>query len=192
MSTAGRENETLDSFVVADLCGEAPFADGTFDLVYSNFVIEHMAAPAAAFAEWRRVLRDGGDVVLVTSNRANPVLAMAALFPGRLRVALKRRGAGAVERDVFPTAYRANTPDRLAALLGSAGFDPVSVDYVATLHRYGARLRPLDSILRAVERCLPTRDAPRSSRGIERSSSEHSAAPRARGGARDAARCVGR
>ena len=68
-------------------------------------------------------------------------------------------------------------------------FDPVSADYVATLHRYGARLRPLDSILRAVERCYRPGDAPRSSRGIGRSSSEQSAAPRARGGARDAAGC---
>ena len=32
----------------------------SFDLVYANFVVEHLASPDRAFAEWRRVLRPGG------------------------------------------------------------------------------------------------------------------------------------
>ncbi len=154
---AGRENDALDRFVAADLCRTLPFGDGAFDLVYSNFVIEHLASPETAFGEWRRVVRLGGPLVVVTSNRASPLLAAASLVPARARLALKRRGAGAVERDVFPTFYRANTPGRLATLLAEAGFERVSVSCVATLHRYAARLRPLDGILRASERVLPER-----------------------------------
>jgi hypothetical protein len=30
--------------------------DATFDLVYANFVVEHLARPYRAFAEWHRVL----------------------------------------------------------------------------------------------------------------------------------------
>ncbi len=41
----GRENRTLDRFVVADLCERLPFDDGAFDLVYANFVIEHLPSP---------------------------------------------------------------------------------------------------------------------------------------------------
>lgn len=153
----GRENRALDRFVVADLCRPLPFEDGTFDVVYSNFVIEHLSRPEAAFGEWRRVLAVGGALIVVTSNRANPLLAAAGLLPGRTRLTLKRRGAGAVERDVFPTLYRANTPERLASLLVEAGFEAVATSYVATLHRYAARLRPLDSLLRLCERILPER-----------------------------------
>src|SRR4051794_41652906 len=51
---AGRENPTLDRFVAADCCAELPFADESFDLVYANFVIEHLERPRAAFTEWRR------------------------------------------------------------------------------------------------------------------------------------------
>jgi SAM-dependent methyltransferase len=157
LDAGGRENRSLDRFVVADLCRRLPFEDASFDLVYSNFVIEHLSRPEAAFDEWRRVLVVGGALIVVTSNRANPLLAAAGLLPGRTRRTLKRRGAGAVERDVFPTRYRANTPERLASLLVEAGFEPVATSYVATLHRYAARLPPLDSLLRVSERILPER-----------------------------------
>ena len=60
--------------------------DAYFDLVYANFVVEHLDAPAAAIREWRRVLRPDGALILLTSNRANPVFAAASLLPRGLRV----------------------------------------------------------------------------------------------------------
>jgi SAM-dependent methyltransferase len=152
---AGAENAALDRFVVADLCARLPFEDAYFDLVYANFVVEHLDVPETAFGEWRRVLRQDGALVLLTSNRANPFLSVASVLPRRLRVVLKRAGAGVIERDVIPTCYRANTPRRLTALLGQVGFAPVTVSYVATLHRYAERKPSLARLIRALERLLP-------------------------------------
>jgi SAM-dependent methyltransferase len=154
---AGRENQALDRFLVADLCARLPFGDATFDLVYANFVVEHLRAPAPAFSEWRRVLRPGGSLVLLTSNRANPLLSAAALLPHAARVTLKRLGPRAAEHDVIPAAYLANTPWRLSKLLEDAGFEAVSVTYVATLHRYAGERTQLAGALRALERVLPFR-----------------------------------
>lgn len=39
------------------------FADGSFDLVVSNDVLEHVASPADALSELRRVLRPGGELI---------------------------------------------------------------------------------------------------------------------------------
>jgi hypothetical protein len=72
-------------------------------------------------------------------------------------VALKRLGPQAVERDVIPAAYLANTPKRLSRLLEDAGFSAVSVAYVATLHRYAGERTLLAGALRALERTLPPR-----------------------------------
>jgi SAM-dependent methyltransferase len=154
-AAAGAENGALDRFVVADLCAPLPFEDASFDLVYANFVVEHLSAPTAAFTEWRRLLRPDGALIVLTSNRANPLLAVASLLPRRLRVVLKRAGAGVVESDVIRTHYRANTPGRLTALLAQAGFAPIAVTYVATLHRYAERKPVLSSLARLLERLLP-------------------------------------
>jgi hypothetical protein len=43
------------------------------------------------------------------------------------------------------------------SLLAGTGFEPVEVAYVATLHCYAARWRPLDGVLRTSERVLPER-----------------------------------
>jgi SAM-dependent methyltransferase len=153
----GRTNGFVDEFVVADLCGTLPFADGTFDLVYSNFVVEHLERPAAAFAEWHRVLRPGGSVVVVTSNRSNPLMAAARVMPQAVRTAVKGRGPGAEARDVFPTRYRANTPSALTSQLAGAGFEPVRVEAVGTLHRYAGERRGAAALLRGFERVLPPR-----------------------------------
>ena len=155
--SGGRMNESLDEFAVADLCGTLPFPDGAFDLVYSNFVVEHLERPPAAFAEWHRVLRPGGSVVVVTSNRSNPLMAAARVLPQGLRTVIKGRGPGAAARDVFPAHYRANTPEALTSRLGRAGFGPVQVVPVATLHRYAGERRTAAAALRTFERGLPPR-----------------------------------
>ena len=153
---AGRENPAIDEFVAADLALPLPFSDETFDLVYANFVVEHLETPETTFREWRRVLRPTGGLILLTSNAANPYLAAARILPERARVLAKRVGPGVATRDVFPASYRANKPKTLTALLASAGFEPVEVDYVATLHRYAGERRALAGVLRGAEQVLPS------------------------------------
>jgi SAM-dependent methyltransferase len=154
-NSAGQENEALDEFHHIDVSAPLPFEDAYFDLIYGNFVVEHLAAPEAAFRHWRRVLRPDGALLLVTSNVSNPLLASARLLPQAVRVWAKRAGPGAVERDVFPTPYRTNTPGRLSASLTAARFTPADLRFVATLHRYAGNRQTLRRALVALERRLP-------------------------------------
>lgn len=58
--------------VKADYYGHAcalPFHSNSLDYVASSHVLEHVANPVAAFAEWYRVLRPGGMIYLVVPNR---------------------------------------------------------------------------------------------------------------------------
>src|SRR5262249_52595189 len=59
-----------------------PFAGGSFDLVFSHSVIEHVASAEAYLAECHRVLRPGGVLYLSTA----PYLSLAGAHLPRLRV----------------------------------------------------------------------------------------------------------
>lgn len=152
---AGSANEGLDDFLAADLCARLPLDDGTFDLVYASFVLEHLEQPRAAFAEWRRLVGEDGAVLVVTPNMANPLMWLAGRLPQRLRVMLKRLGPGVDARDVFPAPYRANSVSALGKLAAAAGLRVHEVHYVATLHRYAGGHRALKRALLAFERLLP-------------------------------------
>jgi len=77
-----------------------PFDDGAFDLVTCVTGLHLMADPAAALAEWRRVLAHGGRVVVATFASDAP--------------------AG-VPRDADDPHARVGTPELLAGLADAAG-----------------------------------------------------------------------
>jgi SAM-dependent methyltransferase len=49
--------------------GSLDVPDGTYDAVLSSHVLEHLANPLGALAEWRRVVRPGGYVLLIVPHR---------------------------------------------------------------------------------------------------------------------------
>ena len=57
--------------ISADLNRRLPYEDGTFDVVCSNQVIEHLADTDTFVAELNRVLRPGGFAVTSTENLAS-------------------------------------------------------------------------------------------------------------------------
>jgi ubiquinone/menaquinone biosynthesis C-methylase UbiE len=48
---------------------ELPVKDESYDCVLSSHSLEHIANPMKALVEWRRVLRDGGLLLLILPNR---------------------------------------------------------------------------------------------------------------------------
>jgi SAM-dependent methyltransferase len=63
-------NDTFEFVQLAD--DQLPFSEGTFDIVVSNHVIEHVPSADRHLAEVARVLKPGGIVYLATPNRLWP------------------------------------------------------------------------------------------------------------------------
>ncbi|MDP9297569.1 MAG: class I SAM-dependent methyltransferase [Actinomycetota bacterium] len=123
-----RANANVHSAVVADLA-DLPFADHSFDLVFSKYVFEHLRRPAVTLRELRRVLRPGGHLVFHTPNRYHYVALGATLTPQRFHVWFnERRGRAAA--DSFPTAYRINDRRTISGLAGRAGFGVDRLDLI--------------------------------------------------------------
>jgi ubiquinone biosynthesis O-methyltransferase len=61
------------NFQVAD-AQALPFNDGTFDLIFSCECLEHIPDPQKALAEFNRVLKSSGKLLLTTENYSNAML----------------------------------------------------------------------------------------------------------------------
>jgi len=129
---AGRKNEFVDEFRLVKDGAAWPVEDRSFDLLYSDFVVEHLADPEIFFREAYRVLKTGGFLCIRTPNLFGYVGIGSSLLPGFLhkrilKVAQPNRSA----EDVFPAMYRCNTARALRRHLRANGFDGVVYGYEA-------------------------------------------------------------
>ncbi len=69
--------------LVAAVAERLPFADGAFDVVFSNEVLEHVEDDRAACREIARVLRPGGRAVIFVPNRLYPFETHGIYWRGR-------------------------------------------------------------------------------------------------------------
>lgn len=105
-------------FRTAD-CHALPFADSSFDRVFSPALMEHLSEPARAIAEIRRVLKPGGIAGLCSPDWGGFVLAppsptLTAAVDAYTSLQAKNGGDVRVGR-------------KLGALLDTAGFEDVTM-----------------------------------------------------------------
>jgi SAM-dependent methyltransferase len=132
---------------------ELPFGSGTFDVVGSAWVLEHLDHPGLVFSEVRRVLVGGGSFIFVTPNAWNYNAWMIRAIPHRWHSVLTRRLYGRGEGDAYPVRYRANSRTRLHRLLNAAGFERTELAYNPD-PSYIAFNRPLLEASFGIERIL--------------------------------------
>jgi SAM-dependent methyltransferase len=132
----------LDAFLVADLCGPVtPDPGEAFDVILSNFTLEHFSDPATALSNFYRWLRPGGTLVVTTVNRRHPFVAAYLDLPDGLRRRLQRT-VKASANDGHPLVGACNDPTVLRAALRDAGFSAVRLETVSNLARAWGRHLP--------------------------------------------------
>lgn len=123
-----RRNPYLSAAAVADGM-RLPFADGSFDLVTANMVVEHLADPTAVFREVERVLAPGGRFVFVTPNVNHPVVrALSIAVSPRWRKLLAQLAEGRPVAHIFHTCYRANSVAAVRAVARAVALEPELVE----------------------------------------------------------------
>ena len=99
-------------FIEAD-AEDLPFDDDAFDAVVNLISFHHYPDPLRAVAEFRRVLRRGGRLVLIAFDRRSRYIALAQ----RMNAWTKRVAGRSWQK----------TPAEICALLRAAGFTRVEV-----------------------------------------------------------------
>jgi ubiquinone/menaquinone biosynthesis C-methylase UbiE len=93
-----------------------PFRAERFDVIASQWVVEHFPQPERAFDEMARVLRPHGKVILLTTNAHNYVPLLSRLVPSAARRLALNRLLRRPAHESHPTFYRANTRRALSHL----------------------------------------------------------------------------
>lgn len=107
-------NQGVDETLLIEPGKPLPFADGSFDLVLSEWTIEHLDDPDSFSREMRRVVKSGGWLCARTPNKWGLTALGATLIPNAFHVkVLGCLQSTRQDKDVFPTRYKLNT---LAAL----------------------------------------------------------------------------
>jgi SAM-dependent methyltransferase len=129
-----RGNSNIDDAVKGDLRA-LPLAEERFDVAIVSHVAEHLTEPDLVFEQLAAALRPGGYLFVLTPNRWHYVALGARLLPHRAHLAFNA-WRGLDTRDIFPTAYQANTERKLRALATGAGLDVERVDRFETEPEY--------------------------------------------------------
>ena len=149
---AGLRGNTLVRDRVLGMLEALPFRSESFDVVVCKFVVEHLEAPQTTFREFWRVLRPGGVVAVLTTNRWSPFAVVSRLVPLRVKQMLKSRLFGGHEEDTFPAVYRANSARRLRSLMTGAGFAEKRLEMLAGMWAFFIFSGVLAGTVRAAER----------------------------------------
>jgi len=134
-----RKNHAMPYLVEGSIC-DLPFADGSFDVVTANMVIEHADRPEALLSEVWRVLRPKGVFVFHTPNKYYPASVMGRLVPRGIKSRLVARISGRDEHDVYPTFYRLNTLPAISGQSEAVGFRMKYSEILETLTYHPRRI----------------------------------------------------
>ena len=102
-------NPFLDEGRVSD-AGGILYPDDSFDLVFSDNVLEHLAELQKVFIEVARALKPDGVFMFKTPNKWHYMPAIARVTPHWFHQFINYL-RGRAEVDTFPTLYRANTKE---------------------------------------------------------------------------------
>lgn len=126
-----------------------PIADASVDFVSMGYALRHVSDLAATFAEYRRVLRPGGRVLLLEIARPGGRIAhaLARLYLGRVVPALSRwlggsERTGTLMRYHWDTINACVPPATIERALAAAGFARVACEVQCVLFRAYTAERP--------------------------------------------------
>ncbi len=128
------DNSFLDDARIAD-AESIPYPDSSFDVVFSDNVLEHLERPSLVFGEVARVLKPGGHFLFKTPNRFHYMPVIAQATPHRFHEFIARL-RGMKPEDTFPTRYRANSARTIASLANESGLQVEAIDLIESRPEY--------------------------------------------------------
>jgi SAM-dependent methyltransferase len=125
------ENNELDEAHVVDGT-RLPFEENLFDIVVSDYVLEHVEFPEPFLKEVFRVLKPGGSFFFRTPNRYHYVSLISRCTPHWFHglMANRVRGMASDAHVPYPTFHRLNTKREIQTLATKVGFSQMDLQFI--------------------------------------------------------------
>ena len=137
------KNTDVDELFICD-AAEMPFEDGSYDVVFSQFLLEHVQDSQKTVNSIARVTAPGGLAALIIPNPTSPASTVAKLTPYSFHLYFKRKiqKYDNVSEDTFPTFFAFKSVNTLKAQMQKAGFTDIEAAYIPEMF-YRFRYRPI-------------------------------------------------
>lgn len=106
------QGRTDAPFLCADL-HSIPLPSDYASLITLRLVVEHLKKVPEDFSEIFRLLKPGGQLIILTTNSLSPLIFIPRLFPYRLKSWIIQKTFGVDSHDVFQTYHQFNTPGKM-------------------------------------------------------------------------------
>jgi len=104
--------EFKNNYIRADI-RKLPFPPGYADLITLRFVVEHFEGSGVYLNEFRRVLKPGGKIIIITTNILSPFIFIPKLIlPYSIKNKILTTIFKVSDDDVFPTYHHLNSPGK--------------------------------------------------------------------------------
>ncbi len=134
-----------------------PLPNSTFDVVVSDYVMEHVEHPFKACEEINRILVPGGTFVFRAPNVYHYVPVFSRFLPMDLSNWVRNLPSDA--HDPYPTFYRFNSVGKCKKTFESTGFEIIEMELVEKQPSYGMKSRFLFFPLLTYERLVNSLEA---------------------------------
>lgn len=130
------DNSDLDIKVILK-SNDLPFENNFFDLVWSDYVLEHVEDPDVFLSEIYRVIKPNGTFIFRTPNKYHYVSIISRLTPHWFHELFANKVRGLpTEHDIHKTFYRLNSSKQIKQLAKDIGFKKTVLQYIETEPSY--------------------------------------------------------
>ncbi|MEM6449373.1 MAG: class I SAM-dependent methyltransferase [Cyanobacteria bacterium P01_D01_bin.105] len=137
------KNRDVDELFICD-AADMPFENGSYDVVFSQFLLEHVKDSQETVDSIARVTAPGGLATLIVPNPTSPASIVAKMTPYSFHLFFKRtiQKYDNVSEDTFPTFFAFKSVKTLKNQMLRAGFTDVEAAYVPEMY-FRFRYRPV-------------------------------------------------
>ena len=137
------KNTDVDELFICD-AADMPFADGSYDVVFSQFLLEHVHDSQQTVDSIARVTAPGGLATLIVPNPTSPASTVAKLTPYSFHLFFKKKiqQYDNVSEDTFPTVFDFKSIKNLEQQMAKAGFTDVESAFIPEMY-FRFRYRPI-------------------------------------------------